>query len=262
VAPTFDASQFPFAVPTPRPSVLEQRVAAGAVEPFFAALYQPAGLQWLPGGGPQPRGPVPPSPGWLAFSPFPLPPTGYDPALLTWLPRVAGPARAEPQKLQPDWFFAALGLYDPAGLDWLANLAQPAVPLVRVWPSQYVAPFTPVLPVPFDPRNFPWAVISRSLPPERRWPGGVVQPFTAALYRPEGLQWLPGGRQQPRSALPVQRSLLVLDPLPRLKLIIALPIIGVEDRSGPRYLVLDQSGKRYLVLDWSAVRYPARDSSA
>jgi len=69
VAP-FDPAAFPW-MPVTLFRAMERRAPGGIVQPITQALYQPAGLQWIPGGNVPWRGVVPNRLVWIVGDPLP-----------------------------------------------------------------------------------------------------------------------------------------------------------------------------------------------
>jgi len=209
----FDASQFPF---TTTAGVLrvERRTPSAFVEPFIAALYKHEELQWLPAGAAyQLRWAIRPVQVWSLLSPVPIT-AAFDPAQFPWAPvTLYRPLERRPIGDVVEPFVAAL--YRPDGLQWIpTGREQPrSMPRsVQTW--SLLSPFQ--IAAPFDPATFPWMPTTLFRFLERRTPSVYVEPFTAALYKPEGLQWLLAGSSAIRKApRPVQTwSLLSPFPIP------------------------------------------------
>lgn len=160
------------------------------VRPEFAALYVPAGLQWLPSdryaGQARPYSltrwsvldPIPPanprlldwqardsyrgqSPDriWLDWSVYPLQPiaTPYDPQNLEWSPRGVGPQTSVGRRTLGDFVQPPfVSLYRPEGLEWLLEGQQPARTIPFVWQGSWVVDPTTPATVVFDPSLFPF----------------------------------------------------------------------------------------------------------
>lgn len=264
----------------------------GTVQPFTAALYRMERLEWIPEGQ-QPARSLPPN----ELGPFVLDvvPRGtpFDPSLLGWAPsapfypRALGPNHlgdtVEPfvdaiavarnlhwlgqsvrwVQLAPNRLGESVEPFVDAiavagNLHWLGQTIWPIRLEVREPDWSIIAPFQP--PARFDPATFPWVVGGVFRPVERRDPGGTVQPFTAALYRPEGLQWIPGGRQPWRGLPPNLLGSVVGDPLPHPTTVSPLALL-LTDESGARFVFADLSTSRYEVLDASGHRYSLDDGS-
>lgn len=269
---------------------------ATVLPPFMTPPFDPAHLAWM-SRGQQPVRVLPQArPGTWSVVVAQVPISSFDPATLQWMPAgFAVPQRTQ-LRSQRDYTEVVAGLYDPAGLDWLiqvprANLASP-----RAGPTWVLLSPLPIPPVSYDPSGLQWMPAGlgrgpRSLAPgvatwglldplprltifdpatlpiiqTVRWQmlpralrGDVVQPFTAALYRPDGLQWLPTGRQPWRGLIPNRLGWVAGSALPIIY--VAHPL-QIEDRSGFLYALLDQSTKRYLAAEQSGPRYPADESS-
>jgi len=70
VAVPFDPAAFPW-ISVTLFRAMERRVPGGIVQPITQALYQPAGLQWMPRGNMPWRGLVPNRLGWIVEDPLP-----------------------------------------------------------------------------------------------------------------------------------------------------------------------------------------------
>jgi len=170
-----------------------------------------AALAWLPRGEP-----VRPlerrSPAQFVYPPFY---ELYNPNGLHWLPSGRWPLYPEIRKLgdfqQPPF----QALYKPEQLGWTPSAGYVGRGLQRgildlsVEPIQFAAPA-------FDPQHLEW--IPQGPAPrtllELRKLGDFVQPPFAALYKPEGLQWLFEGQLSVRGIPYTLQSLWIVDPAP------------------------------------------------
>jgi hypothetical protein len=156
---------------------LERRVPSEFVYPSFYELYQPSALSWLPSGI------WPLYPEVRKLGDFQQPPLQalYKPEQLGWLPSAYYVGRAAPR-----------GTLD-----------------LTVFPVQFSVPA-------FNPQNLEW--IPQGPAPrtfvEIRKLGDFVQPAFAALYKPEGLQWLFEGQLSVRGIPYTLQSSWVVDPKP------------------------------------------------
>lgn len=197
--------------PAPIPELPELRQPSSVLSPFPipGTPYDPAGLQWIPGGRApvrelprvwvdrtevaaglyDPAGldwfiqaarPNPPLPAarqsWTVFSPFPVAPVTYDPATLSWMPAGSPFGPRELPRARSDWTESVAGLYDPAGLDWFVQVGRPNFSAPRSIPTWVILDPLPIPPPPFDPAHLAW-IASGRVPIrilERAYPGIVV----------------------------------------------------------------------------------------
>jgi hypothetical protein len=187
--------------------------------PFQPAVgYDPAGLQWSPVIAWPARSSGFSRTAISVLSPFPIVTVSFDPAQFPWTeartPRAPIERRVLGDAVEP--FTAAL--YRPDGLQWQpTEWSKPQRGLgrgVQVW--SLLDPL-PLAGPAFDPTQFPWTEARAPRAPiERRLLGDTVEPFVAALYRPDGLQWIPAGLARGlRGLAPNVPTWVILNPLPQ-----------------------------------------------
>lgn len=187
---------------------VERRLLGAFAQPVFEALYKPEHLQWDGATRYTARPTTRVQRDWTV-GPIQFQAPAYDPRTMEWIPQGREyVARTELRRVadfqQPP--FAAL--FRPEFLTWQSedSYSGKALPRARLdWTLQQ----QPI----FEPQSLTWLPCGNTRAPvERRLLGAFAQPPFAALYRPDGLQWLLSGLQPARARAPNRLGAWVIDP--------------------------------------------------